>query len=53
MISCGKNNSYGHPTDEVMMRLDLAGVKYFRTDENGSIMFTIKSNEGFGVNFIK
>lgn len=39
VISCGKDNSYGHPHSEVLSRLD--GSTILRTDENGSIMFFV------------
>ena len=38
IISCGRNNSYGHPHDEPMSRLRQAGVTLFRTDEMGHVI---------------
>ena len=38
VISCGRDNSYGHPHDEPMSRLNQAGVTLFRTDELGHII---------------
>lgn len=38
IISCGKNNDYGHPHKEVLKSLDDAGVKIYRTDINGDIV---------------
>lgn len=38
IISCGQNNDYGHPHQEVMDRLK--GVKIYRTDEEGTILVT-------------
>lgn len=38
VISCGKDNSYGHPNDEVVSRLRDAGVTFWRTDLSGTIM---------------
>lgn len=38
VISCGEDNSYGHPHAEVLNRLRAAGVKLFRTDEQGTIV---------------
>jgi competence protein ComEC len=32
-------NSYGHPTKEVLDRLNAAGVKVFRTDKDGMVRF--------------
>ncbi len=40
IISVGKGNSYGHPTDATLSRLRDAGVKIYRTDLNGDIKVT-------------
>jgi len=40
VISVGRDNSYGHPTDEVLARLDNADVEVYRTDMVGTIIFT-------------
>ncbi|MEN8253656.1 MAG: MBL fold metallo-hydrolase [Patescibacteria group bacterium] len=37
VISSGKNNSYGHPSPEVLERFEEIGVEILRTDELGSI----------------
>ena len=37
ILSSGKGNRYGHPTPEVMRRLETIGCKYIRTDESGGI----------------
>jgi competence protein ComEC len=37
VISVGKDNRFGHPTPEVLERLQSAGVKVFRTDEQGTV----------------
>lgn len=42
VISCGKDNDYGHPHKEVLRRLEKADVKVYRTDVNGDI--TLISN---------
>lgn len=40
VISCGLNNSYGHPHAEVLEKLKAyVGDKIYRTDELGSIVF--------------
>lgn len=39
VISAGKNNSYGHPHQEVLDILNQFGVKILRTDEQGTIVF--------------
>ena len=37
IISCGKDNDYGHPHKEVLNRLENADIKVYRTDVNGDI----------------
>lgn len=37
VISVGKDNSYGHPDDSVISRLQDEGASIYRTDENGII----------------
>ncbi len=39
IISCGKDNKFGHPHDEVVERLEAKGITIYRTDEVGSIIF--------------
>jgi competence protein ComEC len=36
-ISVGRDNSFGHPSPEVMERLETAGVRVYRTDRDGAI----------------
>ncbi|MGV8905920.1 MAG: ComEC/Rec2 family competence protein [Acetobacterium sp.] len=45
VISVGKGNSYGHPTQEVMNRLQARGIPVYRTDENGTIVATSNGND--------
>ena len=40
IISVGKDNSYGHPTQTVLDRLKQYGVKTYRTDEVGTIIIS-------------
>ena len=42
VISCGRNNRYGHPTPEVLARLAQAGATVHRTDRDGSIRLLIE-----------
>ena len=37
VISVGRNNSYGHPTREVLARLQKHGCRIWRTDQNGTV----------------
>ncbi len=37
IISVGKNNSYGHPTRQVLARLQNCGMEIYRTDLNGTV----------------
>lgn len=38
VISCGRNNDYGHPHKDTVKRLDLIGCEFFRTDIQGTIV---------------
>lgn len=38
VISVGKNNGYGHPTEDVLSRLRDADVTVYRTDKQGDIV---------------
>lgn len=44
VISCGAENSYGHPHAEVLNRLRGMKIQMFRTDEQGSIVVTSDEN---------
>lgn len=37
VILCGKNNSYGHPEDVTLSKLEEASAEVYRTDINGTI----------------
>lgn len=41
VISVGAENSYGHPTAEVLSRLNAKGIETLRTDLNGNILFVV------------
>lgn len=41
VISVGKNNKFGHPTKEVLERLEKFGVEVKRTDEVGDIVLVL------------
>lgn len=38
VISCGKNNSYGHPHKETIATYNKYGIKVYRTDQEGTII---------------
>lgn len=40
LISCGRNNRYGHPHSEVLDLLRKYGVRALRTDQSGAIRFS-------------
>lgn len=50
LISVGENNRYGHPHEEVLYDLDTLGVRVFRTDLLGNIIFTCDKIEGCMIN---
>jgi hypothetical protein len=39
VISVGAGNDYGHPHQETLTKLDNAGVKVYRTDRDGTVIF--------------
>ncbi len=39
VILCGAGNDYGHPHEEAVNRLEQHGVKLYRTDVNGTVVF--------------
>lgn len=52
LISAGVNNSYGHPTIDVLETLDREGIHVLRTDENGAVQFKYKNNDGTFFKFL-
>jgi competence protein ComEC len=36
-VSCGKRNRYGHPSDDVINRLERVGTDIYRTDQCGML----------------
>ena len=40
VISCGEDNSYGHPHAQTLNTFRMNGVKVYRTDEDGTIIAT-------------
>ncbi|MEE0970419.1 MAG: ComEC/Rec2 family competence protein [Clostridia bacterium] len=44
-ISCGRDNSYGHPHREIIQMLEERGIEYSRTDLEGSIVYICDGSE--------
>jgi len=38
VISVGKNNVYGHPSQDTLVKLQNLGITVYRTDKNGAVM---------------
>ncbi len=53
VISCGKDNEYGHPHREVLRRLSEVGAEVYRTDERGHVVITANMNGKYSVRTIK
>ena len=49
VVSCGANNPYGHPADEVLRNIEIAGAGLYRTDKNGTVMISVKETGGYEV----
>lgn len=48
VISCGKNNSYGHPHKEALDYINANAMTCLRTDESGDIIFKVTA-EGYSL----
>lgn len=42
LISCGKDNKFKHPHEEIIERLNAYQIPYYRTDQDGSIKIDFK-----------
>ncbi len=49
VVSCGKENGYGHPSKEALDRLLAAGAEVYRTDLQGHILATIQANGSYRI----
>ena len=45
LISCGANNKFNHPNQEVLERLNKQNVRILRTDELGTVTLTITKQD--------
>ncbi len=52
VISCGKNNAYGHPSEEVLKRLSTVGAQTWRTDLEGHILLTATPDGSYRIDCI-
>lgn len=50
IITCGKNNDYGHPHKETLEKLNKFNIPFYRTDEQGTIILT---SDGSNISFNK
>lgn len=41
IISCGKNNRYGHPHKDTIERIESKNMKIYRTDKDGNVILNI------------
>lgn len=48
IVSCGKDNDYGHPHDITMKKLEKMHIPLYRTDETGTIICT---SDGKNISF--
>lgn len=44
VISCGKDNTYGHPSADVLSLLETEEIDLYRTDISGDITFYVEDN---------
>ena len=49
VISCGKNNDYGHPAPQTLSRLQAAGTEILRTDQRGDIMLVVQCDGSYAL----
>lgn len=45
VISCGRDNRYGHPHEEVVERLKQYGCMIYRTDESGAVSVYVREGK--------
>lgn len=45
LIGVGKNNTFGHPNDEVIERIKTFGAQIYRTDEDGEIEILVNRKQ--------
>ena len=45
VISVGEGNSYGHPKDAILKRLDDMGILMYRTDKDGDVVLVCRDGK--------
>ena len=45
VVSVGRDNEYGHPAPEVLLRLGLTGTRILRTDHGPAVQITLDGRE--------
>lgn len=53
IYSAGKDNIYGHPSDEAVKRVKKAGVSLYGTDSNGTVTILIEKNGKYQIHLEK
>ena len=48
-MTCGAGNSYDHPHKETLARVQELGLKNYRSDECGTIVFTVATDGDISV----
>lgn len=49
VISCGLDNSYGHPHSSVLANYEAVGAEYYRTDLDGNVVVCYTAEDGITV----
>ncbi|MFD2630889.1 DNA internalization-related competence protein ComEC/Rec2 [Oceanobacillus kapialis] len=52
LISVGRDNRYGHPTNEVIETLEKIGTTILRTDDHGAVQYIFKEENGTFYKFL-
>ncbi len=52
VVSCGRDNAYGHPASATLDRLALAKATVYRTDRQGHIVATLKKDGSYSIRTI-
>jgi len=53
VVSCGRDNSYGHPHQKPLQRYAAVGADVYRTDQNGSVVVSYSAQNGLQVYLAK